>query len=276
MAGPVALAAQAATRPSVRLGGVDGGVRRGVEHDGVLVPRPGGDRLGVGEVECSHALAGEQVDPVGVGVRGVQRAAELAQRPDDQRLLGRIAVDGSSVGLFWSFSLMIASASGIGQAIAARRVVERQRGVGDAGAPVLVDEVGVGRRVLEHLVAVADAARNEDRHRGVHLEGEGGPERLALAHVDPGAEDPAGGQRDELVPRLGVDAAGDAAVAVEGDVVLHRTEVGQADREHLLALPVLLEEPAVVVATVEPYDDEAGDRRRLEGGEGRHHWPFWA
>jgi hypothetical protein len=33
--------------------------------------------------------------------------------------LGGIAVAGSSVGLFWSFSLMIASASGIGQAIAA-------------------------------------------------------------------------------------------------------------------------------------------------------------
>ena len=145
-----------------------------------------------------------------------------------------------------------------------RRVVERERGIGDAGTPVLVDEVGVGRRVLEHLIAVADAARDEDGDRGVHLEGEGGAEGLALAHVDPGAEDPAGRQRDELVPRLGVDAARHAAVGVEGDVVLHRAEVGQPDREHLLALPVLLEEPAGVVATVEPDDDQAGDRRGLE------------
>ena len=223
---------------------------------------------------CGDSLTGEEVDPVGVGVRGEEGPAELAEGADDQRLLRRhrgARVERRGVLVLLADDRLAQRDRPVDRH---RRVAERERGVGDARAPVVVDEVGVGRRVLEHLVAVADAARHEDRDRGVHLEGERRAEGVALAHVDPRAEDPAGGQRDELVPRLGVDAAGDAAVAVERDVVLHRAEVGQADREHLLALPVLLEEPAVVVAPVEAYDDQAGDGRRLERGEA--HWPFSA
>ena len=144
------------------------------------------------------------------------------------------------------------------------RVGEGERGVRRTGPPVLVDEVAVGRGVLERLVAVADAARHEHRDGRVHLDGERPCRTSALAHVDPRAEDPAGEDRDELVPRLGVDAAGRAARGVEGDVVLHRAEVGQAERGHLLALPVLLEPAARVLAHVEPQHDQARDRRDLE------------
>ena len=277
---PVALAAHARDAALGGLGGVDGGVRRCVEHDGVLVPRPGRDGLAVGQVERGDALAGEEVDAVGARVGGVQGAAELTERTDDERLLRchrRARVERRGV-------LVLLADDRLGQRDRPvdRRggVAQRERGVGHPGAPVVVDEVGVGRRVLEHLVAVADAAGHEDRDRGVHLEREGRAEGLALAHVDPRAEDPAGRERDELVPRLGVDAARDAAVGVEGDVVLDRAEVGQADGQHLLPLPVLLEEPAVVVAAVEAYDDEARDRRLLQTRQrlerGKAHWPFSA
>ena len=50
----------------------------------------------------------------------------------------------------------------------------------------------------------------------------------SLAQVDPCAEDRAAGHGDELVPGLGVDAAGDAAAVVVGDVVLDDPEVRDA------------------------------------------------
>ncbi len=252
-----------------RLRRVDRGVGRGVEDHGVLVPRPGGDRVGVGDVELGPG------DALGALERGHQRLSELTAGAEDQRPLrrhrGDVAQPRGGEVLVGDLRLVERDRPRDG-----RRLVAQVEGrVGHARSPVVVDEVGVGRAVLERLVAVADAARDEDRDRRVDLEVERRAEGLALAHVDPGAEDAAGGQRDELVPRLGVDAAGGAARGVEGDVVLHRPEVGQPERHHLLALPVLLEPAPGVTVQGHPHDQQARDRRLLDGQLG-HHWPLEA
>ena len=95
--------------------------------------------------------------------------------------------------------------------------------------PVGVHQVGVGGAVLQGLEGVAHAAG--------HVDGLGGVQDgrvdlavgvTALAQVHPGAEDAASRHGDELVPGLGVDAAGDAAAVVVGDVVLDDAEVRDA------------------------------------------------
>ena len=127
-----------------------------------------------------------------------------------------------------------------------------------------VHQVGVGGAVLQGLEGVAHAARDVDGLARVQGAGEHLAEGLAaLAQVDPGAEDAAAGHGDELVPGLGVDAAGDAAAVVVGDVVLDDPEVGDAQGAHLGALPVLLE-PAARVAV----DGEVDDLEALDAGLG--------
>ena len=126
--------------------------------------------------------------------------------------------------------------------------------------PVGVHQVGVGGAVLQGLEGVAHAARDVDglgrvERAGVDLAVGG----AALAQVDPGAEDAAAGHGDELVPGLGVDAAGDAASVVVGDVVLDDAEVRDAQGAHLGALPVLLEPAARVAVDGEVDDPEAPD-----------------
>ena len=128
--------------------------------------------------------------------------------------------------------------------------------------PVGVHQVGVGGAVLQRLEGVAHAARYVDGLGGVERAGEHLAESLAaLAEVHPGAEDAAAGHGDELVPGLGVDAAGDSPVVVVGDVVLDDAEVGDAQSGHLGALPVLLE-PAARVAV----DGEVDDLQALDAG----------
>ena len=122
--------------------------------------------------------------------------------------------------------------------------------------PVVVDEVRVGGVGFERLVGVADAARHEDRAGGVELGREHGAEGRTFSQIHPGAEDASRGDGDPFVPRLGVDAARRADCVVERDVVLHRAEVGQTQRRHLLALPVLLE-PAARVAVHGQFEDDA-------------------
>ena len=103
------------------------------------------------------------------------------------------------------------------------RVGEVHEGVGplQLEGPVGVHQVGVGGAVLERLEGVSHAARDVDGLGGVECAGEHLAEGLAaLAQVHPCAEDRAARHRDELVPGLGVDAAGDAAAVVVGDVVL--------------------------------------------------------
>lgn len=141
-------------------------------------------------------------------------------------------------------------------------VGEVNEGVGplELQRPVGVHQVGVGGAVLQGLEGVAHAARDVDgparvQHGRVHLPVGG----AALAQVHPGAEDRAAGHRDELVPGLRVDAAGDAPLLVVGDVVLDDTEVGDAQGGHLGALPVLLEPAARVAVDGEVDDLEAPD-----------------
>lgn len=128
--------------------------------------------------------------------------------------------------------------------------------------PVGVHQVGVGGAVLERLEGVAHAARDVDGLGGVqHGRVDLAEGLAALAQVHPGAEYAAAGDGDELVPGLGVDAAGDAAAVVVGDVVLDDAEVGDAQDGHLGALPVLLE-PAARVAV----DGEVDDLQALDAG----------
>ena len=130
--------------------------------------------------------------------------------------------------------------------------------------PVGVHQVGVGSAVLERLEGVAHAARDVDGLARVQDAGEDLPVGgAAFAKVHPGAEDRAARDRDELVPGLGVDAAGDAAAVVVGDVVLDDPEVRDAQGGHLGALPVLLE-PAARVAV----DGEVDDLEALDAGLG--------
>ena len=141
-------------------------------------------------------------------------------------------------------------------------VGEVHEGVGplELKGPVGVHQVGVGGAVLQGLEGVAHAARDVDGLGRVERAGEHLAEGLAaLAQVDPCAEDRAAGHGDELVPGLGVDAAGDAAAVVVGDVVLDDPEVGDAQGGHLGALPVLLEPAARVAVDGEVDDLEAPD-----------------
>lgn len=142
------------------------------------------------------------------------------------------------------------------------RVGEVHEGIGplQLERPVGVHQVGVGGAVLQGLEGVAHAAG--------HVDGLGGVQDgrvdlavgvTALAQVHPGAEDAAAGDGDELVPGLRVDAAGDAAAVVVGDVVLDDVEVGDAQGGHLGALPVLLEPAARVAVDGEVDDLEASD-----------------
>ena len=141
-------------------------------------------------------------------------------------------------------------------------VGEVHEGVGplELKGPVGVHQVGVGGAVLQRLEGVAHAARDVDGLAGIQNGREHLAEGLAaLAQVHPGAEDRAAGHGDELVPGLGVDAAGDAPPVVVGDVVLDDAEVGDAQRGHLGALPVLLEPAARVAVDGEVDDLEAPD-----------------
>ena len=141
-------------------------------------------------------------------------------------------------------------------------VGEVHEGVGplELQRPVGVHQVGVGGAVLQGLEGVAHAARDVDGLAGIQGAGEHLPVGgAALAKVHPCAEDRAAGHRDELVPGLRVDAAGDAPLLVVGDVVLDDAEVGDAERAHLGALPVLLEPAARVAVDGEVDDHEAPD-----------------
>ena len=174
-------------------------------------------------------------------------------------------------------------------------VGEVHEGVGplELQRPVGVHQVGVGGAVLERLEGVAHAARDVDGLGRVERAGEHLPVGLAaLAQVHPGAEDAAARHGDELVPGLGVDAAGDAAAVVVGDVVLDDPEIGDAQGGHLGALPVLLE-PAARVAVDGQVDDLEAPDAGLRDGEvllecdvchvdlspptvpGRGTWPRW-
>ena len=235
----------------------DGAVERPVVlRVGVRVRHVEGVDVAEVEVLGHAALLGERAD----------RMAQLAVAAGDEGALRR---HGDDVGEH----RVVEVGLGYGGLIQRDRPLDGELGVGEVHervrllqleGPVGVHQVGVGGAVLQGLEGVAHAARDVDGPTRVERAGEHLPVGgAALAQVHPGAEDRASGHRDELVPGLGVDAAGDAAAVVVGDVVLDDPEVRDAQGGHLGALPVLLE-PAARVAV----DGEADDLQALDAGLG--------
>ena len=248
------------------LGLIDRGV--GAAVDDRAVERPVVLAVGrrVGHVECVDVAEVEGIgQPALLGERA-DRMAQLAVAAGDQGAPGR---HGHDVGQ----QRVVEVGLGHGGLVqrdrpldGELRVGEVHEGVGplELGRPVGVHQVGVGGAVLERLEGVAHAARDVDGLGGVQCAGVdpavGG---AALAQVHPCAEDAAARHGDELVPGLGVDAAGDALPVVVGDVVLDDLEVRDAQSGHLGALPVLLE-PAARVAV----DGQVDDPQALDAGLG--------
>ena len=248
------------------LGPVNGGVGAAVDHGAVerpVVPCVG---VRVGHVEGVDVAEVEVLgDAAPLGQRA-DRMPQLAVAPGDERPFGRHGDDVLEhrvveVGL-GDRGLLERDRPLDGEL----RVGEVHEGVGplELQRPVGIHQVGVGGAVLERLEGVAHAARDVDGLARVQGTGEDIPVGgAALAQVHPGAEDRAAGDGDELVPGLGVDAAGDAPPVVVGDVILDDAEVGDAQGGHLGALPVLLE-PAARVAV----DGEVDDLQALDAGLG--------
>ena len=144
------------------------------------------------------------------------------------------------------------------------RVREVHEGVGLLllEAPMRVHEIRVRGAVLQSLEAVAHATRHIDRLRWIQYGRVHLAEGFARTQVHPRAEHGARGDRDVLVPRFRVDASRHALLRIEADVVLHRTEIRQAELGHLRPLPVLLE-PATVVAVHRQVEHQQSRNVRL-------------
>lgn len=248
------------------LGPVHGRVGAAVDDRAVerpVVPVVG---LGVGHVEGVDVAEVEVLGHAALLRQPADRMAQLAVAAGDERALRRHRDDVPQ-------HRVVQVGLGYGGLIQRDRPLDVELGVGEVHEgvgllelqrPVGVHQVGVGGSVLQGLEGVAHAARDVDGLARVERAGEHLAVGLAaLAQVDPGAEDAAARHGDELVPGLGVDAAGDAAAVVVGDVVLDDAEVRDAERAHLGALPVLLE-PAARVAV----DGEVDDLQALDAGLG--------
>ena len=226
---------------------VHGSVGAAVDHGAVERPVVPGIGLRVGHVEGVDVAEVEVLGDAALLGELADRAAQLAVAAGDEGALRRHGYDVLE-------HRVVEVRLGDGGLVERDGPLDGELGVGEVHegvgplqleGPVGVHQVGVGGAVLERLEGVAHAARDVDgpggvQHGRVDL-AEGG---AALAQVHPGAEDRAAGDGDELVPGLGVDAAGDAPLLVIGDVVLDDTEVGDAQSGHLGTLPVLLEPAA--------------------------------
>ena len=248
------------------LGPVHRGVGAAVDHGAVERPVVPGVRVRVGHVEGVDVAEVEVLRHAALLGERAHRMAQLAVAAGDERPLGRHGDDVLE-------HRVVFVCLGDGGLIQRDGPLDGELGVGEVHegvrllqfkGPVGVHQVGVGGAVLQRLEGVAHAARDVDGLGGVQGAGEHLPVGgAALAQVHPGAEDRAAGHGDELVPGLGVDAAGDAPLVVVGDVVLDNLEVRDAQGGHLGALPVLLE-PAARVAV----DGEVDDLQALDAGLG--------
>ena len=252
------------------LGAVHGGVGAAVDHRAVERPVVLGVIVRVRQVEGVDIAVVETGQPPRLG-NGPHGTAELAVAARDERAARR---HGQRIGEHRVIAVGLGQLAALerdGPLDAELRVGEVDEGVGflELGRPVGVHQVGVGRAVLERLKGIAHAARDVDGAGRIQLTGVDLAEALARAQIDPRAEHAAARHGDVLVPRLGMDATGHAALSVKRDVVLHGPEVGQPEGAHLLALPVLLE-PAAGVAVHGQVEHE---HARYVGGLGREGLP---
>src|SRR5215203_6681399 len=142
---------------------------------------------------------------------------------------------------------------------------------------MVIDQIRVSGAVDQGLKGVTDSARDEDGGLRTHVQGEASAEAVTGPQIDPCTEDPAHRQRDQLVPRLGVNPSSSTSGGVERHIVLDRSEVRQSELYHLAALPVLLEPAAAVSPDIERDDQQAGNRCRGDGQfTHRHYWPWRA
>lgn len=213
------------------LGPVHRGVGAAVDHGAVERPVVLGVGRRVGHVEGVDVAEVEVLgDAAPLGQRA-NRMAQLAVAAGDEGALRRHRDDVPQ-------HRVVEVGLGDGGLVQRDRPLDGELGVGEVHEgvgllqlqrPVGVHQVRVGGAVLQGLEGVAHAARDVDGLRRVERAGEHLAEGLAsLAQVHPGAEDRAARDGDELVPGLGVDAAGDAAAVVVGDVVLDDAEVRDA------------------------------------------------